>query len=154
MTEKKPIQGSYFPFNREEKAVSPIRRASSPKRSRSPEHFVDRRQSVKLEEKAPEIIEVVKTIKYEPEPDLITQNKVQALEKTIKSQQNDIDNLYKMLGGYRQELDNMKQEMEKMRKERTRAQSPPRQKYLPRMVIVDPPKPKESPRRSLPPPVL
>ena len=86
MTEKKPIQGSYFPFNREEKAVSSIRRASSPKRSRSPEHFVDRRQSVKLEEKAPEIIEVVKTIKYEPEPDLITQNKVQALEKRVKSQ--------------------------------------------------------------------
>jgi len=27
---------------------------------------------VKLEEKAPEIIEVVKTIKYEPEPDVIT----------------------------------------------------------------------------------
>jgi hypothetical protein len=76
MTEKKPVQGSYFPYERKQEQVkvqkSPIRRGSSPKRSGSPENFVDRRQSVKLVEKKPEIIEVVKTIKYEPEPDFAT----------------------------------------------------------------------------------
>lgn len=83
MTEKKPHQGAYFPYKGQSpiRVSSPggIRRASSPKRvgspqrASSPNNFVDRRQSVKqhiiVEEKKPEIIEVVKTIKYEPEPD-------------------------------------------------------------------------------------
>lgn len=38
-----------------------------------------------VEDKPAEIIEVVKTIKYEPEPDIESQNKIKALELTIKT---------------------------------------------------------------------
>ena len=68
--------------------------------------YSDRRQSQK--EKKPEIIEVVKTIKYEPEPDVETQQKVQKLENTVRSQQKDIDELFKLVGNLREEIENMK----------------------------------------------
>jgi hypothetical protein len=82
-----------------------VRKASSPKRIPSPSNkFSDRRQSVKQiviesEEKKP--IEVVKTIKYEPEPDYVLIDKVKKLEDTVKTQQNEIDNLYNLIGQLR-----------------------------------------------------
>jgi hypothetical protein len=96
------MQGTYYPFNgkspnrvtakvdRNDESSPPRRIPSpppkglgSPKRAQSPAMYSDRRQSTK--DKKPEVIEVVKTIKYEPEPDVETQQKVQKLENQVRT---------------------------------------------------------------------
>jgi hypothetical protein len=111
IVEKKVLPGTYYPF-KDERRDSPVIKVvqpESPKRMPSPAalNFSDRRQSVKQivvveeEKKQPEIIEVVKTIKYEPEPDYETIDKVKKLEETVKTQQKEIDDLYNLIGKLR-----------------------------------------------------